>query len=734
MKKIFPILLVFSACIASAQDKIILSSAKFSTGDNSEWKNPGFNDAPWASIKPNEVWEEQGYPDYNGYAWYRFHFTIPSSLKKKSFWKDSLRLMIGKVDDVDETFLNGVKIGQTGSLPSDPGGYAGQYDVPREYHASTNDKTILWDKENVLAIRVYDGGGGGGMFGGIPYISMMDIIDGITVTALPNGNIGQITVNNQLQRAVPGALTIQVRDGEAGTNLSSTTENIQLAGLQSITKNASIPTGKRVELFASFKEKNTGKTKTVLVVTPYILTPLPAATPRINGAKVAGVRPSSPFLYKIAATGQTPLHYEAKNLPDGLRLDANTGVISGSLQSAGDYVVRLTVSNSLGNDARDFTIKVGNLLALTPPMGWNSWNCWGLSVSAEKVKSSAQALIDKGLINHGWAYMNIDDGWEKPQRAADGTIVTNDKFPDMKSLGDWLHSKGLKFGIYSSPGTLTCGGYTASYQHEMQDATSYASWGIDYLKYDWCSYGDVYKKEGDTSLAAYMKPYQVMQKALLAQPRDIHYSLCQYGMHDVWKWGAQVNGNTWRTTGDITDTWESLSSIGFSQTVQYQYTQPGRWNDPDMLIVGQVGWGDNLHPTRLTPDEQYTHISLWCLLSAPLLIGCDISKMDDFTVNLLSNDEVLAVDQDVLGMQAHQAIKKDGYQVWVKQLEDGSKAVGIFNLDDKYQTVTFNWQDAGLESNQSVRDIWRQKDLGSFAKTFTTKIPPHGVVLIKVTK
>jgi hypothetical protein len=178
----------------------------------------------------------------------------------------------------------------------------------------------------------------------------------------------------------------------------------------------------------------------------------------------------------------------------------------------------------------------------------------------------------------------------------------------MKKLGDWLHSNGLKFGIYSSPGTQTCGGFLGSYQHETLDAATYASWGIDYLKYDWCSYDQVYNSEKDSSLAAYQKPYRVMQAALEQQPRDIAYSLCQYGMQDVWKWGASVNGNCWRTTGDIEDTWESLSGIGFNQNKQYPYAGPGHWNDPDMMIVGQVGWGENLHPSRLSPDEQYAHM------------------------------------------------------------------------------------------------------------------------------
>ena len=198
----------------------------------------------------------------------------------------------------------------------------------------------------------------------------------------------------------------------------------------------------------------------------------------------------------------------------------------------------------------------------------------------------------------------------------------------MKSLSNYVHSKGLKLGIYSGPGPLTCAGFTASYQYEQQDAQRYADWGIDYLKYDWCSYGNVAK---DQSLPELKKPYLVMRAALDKVSRDIVYSLCQYGMGNVWEWGTEVGGNCWRTTGDITDTWTSMSKIGFNQAGHEKYAGAGHWNDPDMLVVGLVGWGPQLHPTHLTPDEQYTHISLWSLLSAPLLIGCDLSKLDDFT-------------------------------------------------------------------------------------------------------
>jgi hypothetical protein len=364
-------------------------------------------------------------------------------------------------------------------------------------------------------------------------------------------------------------------------------------------------------------------------------------------------------------------------------------------------------------------------------MGWNSWNCWGPSVTDAKVRSSAQALIDKGLIDYGWTYINVDDFWESEARDTDGVIGSNKNFPGMKALGDWLHANGLKYGVYSSPGTRTCGGCLGSYTYEGKDAKSYAEWGVDYLKYDWCSYGAVYEKEGDKSLYAYMKPYITMQKQLKAQNRDIVYSLCQYGMRDVWEWGPAVEGNCWRTTGDITDTWESLSNIGFSQAPLYPYARPGHWNDPDMLIVGMVGWGDNLHPTGLTCDEQYTHISLWCLLASPLLIGCDISQLDDFTLNLLTNNEVLDVNQDPLGKQA-QRVKEDGdIQIWVKEMSDGSKAVGIFNLGAEDTIYNADLSKLGFSSSK-VRDLWRQKDSSISGNTLTLSVPSHGVALLKI--
>lgn len=486
-----------------------------------------------------------------------------------------------------------------------------------------------------------------------------------------------------------------------------------------------------------------------------ILTPPAPSTPRINGAKIFGVRPGSPFLFTIPATGDRPMTFGAKHLPSGLTLDEKTGQITGSLAQKGEYIVTLTARNKSGKAQEKFKIVCGDQIALTPPMGWNSWNCFAHEVSDTKVRAAADAFIQSGLQNHGWAYVNIDDFWEThrdskdptlqgPARDAQGRILPNPRFPDMKALTAYVHSLGLKIGLYSSPGPWTCGGCVGSFDHELLDAQQYADWGFDYLKYDWCSYKPEMEAKRTSGIEAakmsssissevteLIKPYEVMHQALRAQNRDILFSLCQYGMGDVWKWGAEVGGNCWRTTGDITDTWGSMCGNGFSSAGHEQYAGPGHWNDPDMLVVGKLGWG-SLRPTRLTPNEQYTHISLWCLLDSPLLIGCDMSQLDAFTLSLLSNDEVIAVDQDSLGKQASRIVKDKNIEIWAKDMEDGSKAVGLFNRGADPTTITLKWSDLGWTGKHKVRDLWRQKDLGKLADEYSVQVPRHGVMLLRV--
>lgn len=483
--------------------------------------------------------------------------------------------------------------------------------------------------------------------------------------------------------------------------------------------------------WANAKFEISGATPQTVVAPPekeIILTPPAPRKPRINGAPVFGARPGHPFVLQVPATGDRPMKFFADNLPVGLHLDSKTGLITGtSPVNSGTYEVTLHVKNARGTATKILKIVIGDQIALTPPMGWNSWNCFAGAVDEVKVRSAADAMVASGLINHGWTYINIDDTWEG-KRDATGNILSNDKFPDMKALADYVHSKGLKFGIYSSPGPKTCAGYEGSWQHELQDAQQYAAWGFDYLKYDWCTYNEIAK---DRSLPELQKPYYVMHSTLDQTSRDIVFSLCQYGMGDVWEWGAQVGGNCWRTTGDITDTWGSMSSNGFGSAGKEQFAGPGHWNDPDMLVVGRLGWG-KLRPTRLTPNEQYAHISLWCLLASPLLIGCDMSQLDNFTLSLLSNDEVLAVDQDALGKQASRIWQNGDLEIWAKDMEDGSKAVGLFNRGEFTANVQFNFSDLGLSGKHRVRDLWRQKNLGQFSDTFNASVPRHGVVLVRI--
>lgn len=470
---------------------------------------------------------------------------------------------------------------------------------------------------------------------------------------------------------------------------------------------------------------------TLSVAPPRLAELPPNPHPTIHGPRIVGATPGRPFLFLIPATGQGPLRYEARGLPAGLALDAATGIISGSLRKTGKTVAHLTVTGPQGIAKRSLTIVGGeHKLALTPPMGWNSWNVWAGKVDEDKVKAAADEMMQSGLARHGFQYINIDDTWEAG-RDAHGNIQSNSKFPDMKALADYVHANGLKIGLYSSPGPKTCGGYTASYQHEDQDAQTYANWGFDYLKYDWCSYGGI--AHGDNSLAALQKPYAVMRKSLDKANRDIVYSLCQYGMGDVWNWGgnSEIGGNCWRTTGDIEDNWGSLHSIYESQAGHEKGASPGHWNDPDMLMVGIVGEG-NTHPTHLTPNEQILHITMWSLLSAPLLIGCDMTRLDPFTTALLSNDEALNIDQDPLGKPASRVIQNGDQEIWSRSLFDGTRAVGLINAGIEPEKITVKWSDIGLKGRQPVRDLWLHKNLGLFTNSYTVEVPAHGAVLLKI--
>jgi len=355
-----------------------------------------------------------------------------------------------------------------------------------------------------------------------------------------------------------------------------------------------------------------------------------------------------------------------------------------------------------------------NGLAKTPPMGWNSWNKFRGRVDDASVRGMADAMASNGMKAAGYQYINIDDTWEGG-RDAKGNIMTNKKFPDMKALADYVHSKGLKLGIYSSPGPNTCAGYEGTYGHEEQDAKTWAAWGIDYLKYDWCGARNIYTNDEMQAV------YQKMGDALRAAGRPIVFSLCQYGLADVWKWGPDVGGNLWRTTGDIRDTWASMSNLGFVKQIGLEeWARPGHWNDPDMLEIGNGG---------MTDIEYQTHMSLWSILAAPLLAGNDLRDMSPAISAILTNKEVIAVDQDAEGRQGRRAWNSGDQEIWTRDLSGGRKAVAVFNRGEAESKVTAKWSDLKMAAPASGRDVWAHKDVTVQSPGLTVTVPSHGVVM-----
>ena len=363
------------------------------------------------------------------------------------------------------------------------------------------------------------------------------------------------------------------------------------------------------------------------------------------------------------------------------------------------------------------------MVAATPPMGWNSWNHFGKTVTDADVRGAADALVSNGMRDAGYVYVNIDDTWEG-KRDARGVIQLNARFPDMKALADYVHSKGLKLGIYSSPGPQTCAGYEGSYGHENQDAKTYAKWGIDYLKYDECSFGKIIKKEagGDPHKAAAMQKaaYEKMHQAILKAGRPMVYGFSQYDRYDVWQWGPEAGANLWRTNGDISDHWDRMSQVGFDQAGLEKFAGPGHWNDPDMLEIGNGG---------MTRGEYEVHMSLWAMLSAPLLAGNDLSQMTQETKDILMNRDVIAIDQDPLGHQARRLWVEGRMEIWVKDLSGGKRALAFFNRGES--ALDFDPHLTVLAPMQGMRfkDLWT-KSAVVLNNNASLCVPSHGVLLL----
>ncbi|RDS79252.1 glycoside hydrolase family 27 protein [Dyella monticola] len=357
-------------------------------------------------------------------------------------------------------------------------------------------------------------------------------------------------------------------------------------------------------------------------------------------------------------------------------------------------------------------------------MGWNSWNHFGAAVTDADIRHAADAMVSSGMAAAGYRYIIIDDGWQG-ERDAHGVLHPNAKFPDMKALVDYVHSKGLKFGIYSSPGPKTCAGYTGSYGHEAQDATLYASWGVDYLKYDLCSFTDSLKGKPEAEQVAMMKAaYLKMHEALKATGRPIVYALCSYGWGRVWAWGKDVGANLWRTTDDIEANYVSMMFNASAQQGLQRFAGPGHWNDADMLEIGNKGMD--------TQAMERTHMSLWALLAAPLIAGNDLFTMDAVTREVLINKEVITINQDPRGIAGNRVFQEGPIQIWSRPLADGSIAVGLINTLNHSLNASLDFNALGLKGAVAARDVWEHKDLGRIDAKQVFDVPAYGVVLLKL--
>ncbi|WP_319268607.1 putative Ig domain-containing protein [uncultured Draconibacterium sp.] len=498
----------------------------------------------------------------------------------------------------------------------------------------------------------------------------------------------------------------------------------------------------------------------------YMLSPEENPRPRINGPRVFGVRQGKVFLYTIPATGIRPMEFSAKGLPKGLLLDTKTGIITGKIENKKhqDYVVTFKAKNSMGEASKKFTIKVGSEICLTPPLGWNSWNSWARRNSQERMLNSARAMVYKGLANYGFSYINLDGNWQGNTRGGKYNALEADpaRFTDMKAMFDEIHALGLKGGMYATPWvTSFAGGIGGSadskdqvwnksmvdtkgtklsntiwrrvgeHSYAENDVKQWMEWGIDYLKYDWNPH--------DT------KSVVEMADLLENSERDVIYSISntlELSQVEL----AKTRMNLWRSGGDIKDHWIHPTRARGGSLIAAWINQkewqekgfrggPGHFPDPDMLIVGDVNCsskGPRLEPTLLTPDEQYTHITLWTLWAAPMLIGCPIENMNAFTLNLFKNYELIDIHQDAKAIPGITVYEKDGLEIVVRDLENGDKAIGLFNKNETEQVVTMDWETIGLSCTKNIRDVWRNKDIGAFNNRFSASVRPHGVILIRV--
>lgn len=479
-----------------------------------------------------------------------------------------------------------------------------------------------------------------------------------------------------------------------------------------------------------------------ITATLVLLTTSAFAAFSINAPSRIGVPLDKPFVYLIPATGEGNLLYVAKDLPRGLKLNTKTGIITGSTKEEGTHEVLFTVLSRSGSANKKVEMVVSSsqsVMSLTPIMGWNPWYVWGCNIDDKKIRQAADLLVSSGLAAHGYNYINLDDCWQGKRNAA-GEMVPNERFPDMKALADYVHSKGLRIGIYTGPGPKTCAGYQASEGRIEQDVMTYAKWGMDLIKYDWC-------KPQPKEAAPYIKVYQEMTDILARSPRAMVHMICQYGNGNPWEWGEQVGGNMWRTDHDLADHWDAVVRNGFNRVHLAKYQKPGHWNDLDMLMVGKANWpvrlgsytipSDPPRPTKLTVDEQLTHISLWAIMATPWLFSGDLAQLDAHTMKMLTNKDVLAINQDALGAPAKRLRNANGTQVIGRKLEDGSVALAFFNLNTTKTEIRFDYANLGLPAGRQfkIRNLWSAREAVSepHHTAIRATVPAHGVVFMKVT-
>jgi len=474
--------------------------------------------------------------------------------------------------------------------------------------------------------------------------------------------------------------------------------------------------------------------------------------PVFHGAKVIGNYPGTEFTFLVPVTGERPISFSVKNLPKGLKMDPNSGFIKGKVDAAGEYKISVEAVNKKGVAEEELKIVIGESLCLAPPMGWNSWNVFASEIDEKLLMEIADAMVSSGMRDLGYQYINIDDFWHAASRDANGKpVVDEKKFPNgMKYLSDYVHSKGLKLGIYSCAGNMTCGKCFGGYTYEDIDAKTYAEWGIDLLKYDYCF--------APWSRKAAKERYTKMGTALKNSGRSIVFSVCEWGIRKPWLWAKDAGGSYWRTTPDIFDVWKYTSVWRYSfmhilkkQKGLEKYAGPGHWNDPDMLTVGNYGTGKatgaNGKFKGMSDNEYQTEMSLWCMLNAPLLASCDLRNMNEATKSILMNPEIIAINQDELGEQAKLISKKGGMWVYLKNLEGGKKAIAILNISEKEKTFVLTTKKPGIEGRWTARDVWQHKDAGLLAPdasgqtgelvgggnlSFTIK--PHETVVLRLEK